>query len=87
MTITESRWHELVRLRLDFKRPFASTSTAEFTFVPDGKQTMVTWSMSGRNNFISKAFGLFMNCDKMMGGQFETGLSQMKSVAEAAAGK
>ena len=65
----------------------AGVSFAELRLTPAGNLTKVSWSMSGKNNFVSKAFGLFMNCDKMMGGQFETGLSQMKSVAEAAAGK
>ena len=40
--------------------------------------------MFGNNNFIGKAMGLVMNCDKMVGGQFEKGLAQMKSVVEAA---
>jgi hypothetical protein len=40
--------------------------------------------MEGKNNFIAKAFCLFMNMDKMAGGQFEKGLASMKSVAEAA---
>jgi hypothetical protein len=83
MTITESRPYELVRFRLDFAKPFAGTNTAEFTFKPQGNQTAVTWSMSGRQNFITKAFCMFMSMDKMVGGQFEQGLAQMKSVAEA----
>jgi hypothetical protein len=40
--------------------------------------------MAGKNNFISKAICLFMNMDKMVGGKFEEGLAQMKSVVEAA---
>jgi hypothetical protein len=83
MTITESRPNELVRFRLDFVKPFAGTNTAEFTFKPQGNQTAVTWSMSGRQNFITKAFCMFMSMDKMVGGQFEQGMAQMKSVAEA----
>ena len=39
--------------------------------------------MTGQNNFIAKAFGLFMNMDKMIGGDFEKGLAQMKAVVEA----
>jgi hypothetical protein len=84
MTIIESRPSEVIRIRLEFLKPFAATNTAEFTFKPEGNQTAVTWSMSGRNNFIAKAFCLFMNMDKMVGGQFEKGLASMKSVAEAA---
>jgi hypothetical protein len=44
----------------------------------------VTWSLTGRNNFMVKAIGLFMNMDRMIGGDFEQGLAQMQSVAEAA---
>jgi len=85
MTITEIQSNALVRIRLAFLKPFAATDTGEFTFMPQGKQTLVTWSMSGRNNFIGKAMGLFINCDKMVGGEFEKGLSQMKAIVEAAA--
>lgn len=84
MTITESRPNELIKFKLEFLKPFASTSTAEFNFKPEGSQTVVTWSMTGEKNFIAKAIGLFIDCEKMAGGQFEQGLAQMKSVAEAA---
>ena len=83
MTITESRTNDLIRLRLEFIKPFASTALTEFTFKPEGNQTAVTWSMAGRNNFISKAFCLFMNMDKMIGGDFERGFANLKSVIEA----
>jgi len=79
MTVTESRPDELVRFRLDFLRPFKATNTAEFTFKSQGGQTVVTWSMSGKCNFISKAMGLFLNCDKMVGSQFEKGLAQLNA--------
>ncbi len=84
MTLTESRPDELIGIKLEFKKPFAATNSTEFNFKADGNRTAVTWSMSGTNNFISKAFGLFMNMDKMVGGDFEKGLAQLKSVAEAA---
>jgi len=72
-----------VRIKLEFLRPFKATNTAEFTFQPQGNQTIVTWTMSGKNNFLSKAFGLVMNCDKMIGGDFEKGLASMKSIVES----
>ncbi len=84
MTITESRPSDLIKIKLEFVKPFASTCATEFTFKPEGNQTRTTWSMSGENNFIAKAFCLFMNMDKMVGGDFEKGLAQMKSVVEAA---
>ena len=83
MTITDSRPSSVIRFRLDFEKPMRATHTAEFTFLPDGSGTVVTWSMSGKNNLIGKVMGLFMNCDRMVGGHFEKGLAQMKSVAEA----
>jgi len=75
MTLTESRPSNLIRIKLEFFKPFAGTNIAEFTFKPEGNQTAVTWSMAGKNNFMAKAIHLFMNMDKMIGGQFETGLA------------
>ncbi|MBI4664316.1 MAG: SRPBCC family protein [Verrucomicrobia bacterium] len=85
MTILESRPRELIRIRLDFIKPFKDTSTVEFTFKPEGSQTVVTWLMFGENNFISKAMCLFISIDKMVGGQFEKGLASIKSIVETAA--
>jgi hypothetical protein len=82
MTILESRPGELVRIKLEFFKPFAATNTAEFTFKPAGDGTAVTWSMSGQNNFLARAICVFVNMDKMVGGMFEQGLAQMKTVVE-----
>jgi len=84
MTIIESRANDLIRINLEFFKPFAATNLAEFTFRPEGDQTEVTWSMSGKNNLIAKGIHLFMNMDQMIGGPFERGLAQIKSVVEAA---
>jgi hypothetical protein len=83
MTIIESRPSDLIRVKLEFMKPFRATNIALFTMKPEGKQTVVTWSMTGKNNFMAKAIHLFMNMDKMIGGQFEKGLAEMKAVAEA----
>jgi len=85
MTITDSRPSELIRVKLEFFKPFAATNTAEFAFKPEGNQTLVTWSMFGEKNFMAKAVHLVMNMDKMIGGQFEKGLADMKSAVEAPA--
>jgi uncharacterized protein YndB with AHSA1/START domain len=84
LTITESRPSDLIRMKLEFLKPFRATNTVEFTFKPQGDQTLVTWTMTGKNNFIAKAVHLFIDMDKMVGGQFEEGLRQMKSLVEAA---
>jgi uncharacterized protein YndB with AHSA1/START domain len=84
MTITESHPSDLIKIRLEFIRPFAATNSVEYTFKPEGSRTIVTWSMLGQRNFVLKAFGLFMNMDKMLGGEFEKGLANLKAQAEAA---
>jgi uncharacterized protein YndB with AHSA1/START domain len=84
MTILESRPDELIRIQLEFLKPFKATSTSEFTLEPEGNQTAMTWSMYGKNNFMAKAMGLVMNCDKMVGGDFERGLANLKSIVETA---
>ena len=86
MTITESRPADLVQIRLEFVKPFQATNVSEFAFTPAGKETLVVWSMTGRNNFMAKAFGLLMNMDKLVGSDFEKGLAKLKSVAEGKAG-
>jgi uncharacterized protein YndB with AHSA1/START domain len=85
-TITESRPGELVRIKLEFVRPFAGTNDVQFTFEPAHQGTSVTWSMSGKKNFIAKAMGLFMDCEEMCGGMFDEGLAKLKSVVESAQG-
>lgn len=84
MTITDSRPNELVQFHLEFYKPMAGVCTAEFSFKSAGDHTEVTWTMSGKNNFVAKAMGLFMDCDKMVGGQFEQGLASLKTIAEDA---
>lgn len=82
MTIEESSPHQRIAIGLAFLRPFESTAAAEFAFEPEGEQTAVSWSMSGKNNFIGKAISLFMDCDAMIGGEFEKGLASLKSIVE-----
>jgi hypothetical protein len=87
MTLTESHPTDLVKVKVEFVKPFEGTNTTEFTFKPQGDQTAVTWSMAGHNNFVAKALCLFMNMDRMIGRDMENGLAQLKSVAEAAVRK
>lgn len=83
MTILESRPSEFVKIELAFIKPFEDTAATEFILKPDGEQTAVTWNMYGENNFMAKAFCLFMDMDKMIGDQYEKGLASIKSIVEA----
>ena len=82
MTITESRPGELIGIKLEFLKPMAAVSQTTFTFQPESGQTRVTWAMTGTNNYVAKIFCLFVNMDKVVGGQFEEGLANLKKVAE-----
>ncbi|HEY5915451.1 MAG TPA: SRPBCC family protein [Verrucomicrobiae bacterium] len=84
-TIIESKPGELVRSRMDWKRPMEGTATVDFTFEPEGDKTRVTWAMYGKNNFMGKMVSLFIDCDKMCGPQFEKGLADLGAVAAAPA--
>ena len=81
-TITESKPDEMIRMNLHFIKPMEGTNTVDFTFEPKGESTLVTWSMYGPNNFIGKAIGLVMNCDKMVGDSFTEGLTSIKHIVE-----
>lgn len=82
-TVTESKPGELVRQRRDSKEPMEGVSTVDFTFKHEGGKTIVTWEMRGSNNFIGQVRCLFMNMDKMVGGQFDQGLANLKALLAA----
>jgi hypothetical protein len=86
MTILAAKPSEQVDIKLEFVKPFQETNATSFTFKKgDGDVTLVTWSMDGENGFMSKAAGVFMNMDKMVGGDFENGLAKLKEIAETQA--
>ena len=80
-------WSPWAKMDPAAKNTFAGTNTAEFSFKPEGHLTVVTWSMAGKCHFVAKAIGLFVSMERVVGGDFERGLAQMKAVAEAAASR
>jgi len=82
MTIEQVQPDSKLVIKLEFFRPFKATNTATFTFIPDGDGTTVNWAMDGCNGFVSKAFHMLMDMDKLVGADFERGLAAMKDQAE-----
>ncbi|MFN3431448.1 MAG: SRPBCC family protein [Candidatus Sericytochromatia bacterium] len=82
MEITEAVAPSKVTLQLAFTKPMEALNTTEFTLVPEGGATKVTWAMHGPQPFISKVMGVFMDMDKLIGPDFESGLAAMKVAAE-----
>ncbi|MCI0570992.1 MAG: SRPBCC family protein [Myxococcaceae bacterium] len=87
MAITGATPNESLTIELEFIEPWASKNNTTFTFKAAEANTTVTWTAEFQNNFMSKAMGLFMDMDTMIGADFEKGLAAMKTVAEAEAKK
>lgn len=81
MEIVESQEPDVIRIRLEFTKPFPGVNPTIFTFVPEGGGTRVTWAMTGEHKGIGKVFALFMNMDKIVGGDFEKGLASLAAAA------
>ncbi len=79
MEITGSQDFERITIRLEFSKPFKAVNPTVFTFLPEGEATRVTWSMTGETTGIARVFAMFMNMDKMVGGDFEKGLAGLAS--------
>ncbi len=80
--ILESSPPSKVTMRLAMMEPFEARNTVEFTLVPNGGATKVTWAMQGPAPFLSKVIRLFVNMDHMVGKDFEAGLASLKAAAE-----
>ncbi len=85
MEIDEVAPGQRVSIKLEFLKPFPSSSRIIFTLQPEGSGTKVEWAMVGASTFASKAISLFSSMDKMVGPDFEKGLAQLRSATEAAA--
>ncbi len=82
MEIAEASPPSKLAVKLDFLRPFKAHNIAEFTLEPKGDSTNVTWAMDGPSPYVTKLMGVFVNMDNMIGKDFETGLANLKAVAE-----
>jgi uncharacterized protein YndB with AHSA1/START domain len=74
-------------MKLDMFTPFEAHNIVEFTLVPKSdstnvSSTNVTWAMQGRQPYMAKVMSTVINCDKMVGSQFEEGLAKLKALAE-----
>ena len=82
MEILEAAAPSKIVIKLDFYSPFEAHNTAEFTMLPQGDETRVTWRMHGPAPFMAKVMHVFINIDKMVGKDFEAGLANLKRLAE-----
>ncbi|MDB5605760.1 MAG: polyketide cyclase [Bradyrhizobium sp.] len=82
MEILDAAMPAKIVIKLDFFKPFEGHNTAEFTMLPQGDATNLTWLMHGPLPFMGKLMHLFMNVDNMVGKDFEIGLANLKQLTE-----
>jgi uncharacterized protein YndB with AHSA1/START domain len=82
MEIAESVPPSKVAIKLDFAKPFEAHNLVEFTLEPKGDVTNITWVMQGDTPYFVKIIHVFLNMDSIVGKDFETGLANLKTVAE-----
>src|SRR5258706_7791020 len=82
MEILDTSAPSKIVIKLDFFSPFEGHNTAEFTMLPQGNATNVTWLMHGPAPFTSKLMQVFINLDNMIGKDFEAGLANLKRLTE-----
>ena len=83
MEIVESEFPRSIKVRLEFTKPFKAVNPTTFTCAPGDGGTQVRWRMTGENKGLAKVFALFMNMDKMVGGDCERGLAALSAAATA----
>jgi uncharacterized protein YndB with AHSA1/START domain len=81
--VTESVPNSKVVMKLNMDRPFTARNIVTFTLVPVSGGTDVTWQMAGPQPFMAKVMSTVINCDKMVGGEFDKGLASMNAMATA----
>jgi carbon monoxide dehydrogenase subunit G len=82
MEIAESSPPSKVTIRLDFVKPFEAHNTVDFALEPERDATNVTWAMQGHTPYFAKIIHVFFDMDRMVGKDFETGLVNLKTIAE-----
>lgn len=82
LAIADTSAPSIVKLTLDFSRPFEAHNLVEFTLAPRGDATEVTWAMHGPVPYMAKIVHVIFNMDRMVGQDFEAGLANLKVLAE-----
>lgn len=73
-----------VAMRLTMLKPFHAQNEVVYSLKPQAGGTEVTWAMHTKQPYFSKVIGVFINMDKMIGGDFAVGLGKLKVLAEKA---
>ncbi len=82
LMITDTAPPSKITIALDMVEPFEAHNTVEFTLGANGDSTKVTWAMHGPQSYVMKVLSFFIDCDKMVGKDFEAGLVKLKAITQ-----
>jgi len=82
LMITDTAPPSKITIALDMVEPFEAHNTVEFTLGANGDSTKVTWAMHGPQSYMMKVLSFFIDCDKMVGKDFEAGLVKLKAITQ-----
>ncbi len=82
LMITDTAPPSKITIALDMVDPFEAHNTVEFTLGANGDSTKVTWAMHGPQSYVMKVLSFFIDCDKMIGKDFEAGLVKLKAITQ-----
>ena len=69
--------------KLDFSKPFEAHNLVDFTVQAQGNSgSTVTWAMHGPMPYLNRVMTIFFDMDKTVGKDFESGLANLKALAE-----
>jgi len=82
ITITDTTPPSEIELELHMIKPFEGRNHVVFSITAAGDITTVTWMLEDQHTYFLKLLSMFINMDKMIGKDFETGLARLKTLAE-----
>jgi uncharacterized protein YndB with AHSA1/START domain len=75
--------NDSVEIKLIMTKPMHAENLIHYKLTPEGAGTRFTWAMEGDGGFMTKLMTLLIDCEKMIGGQFEQGINNLRQVVEA----
>lgn len=81
--VIESVPNQSVKTQLTYTKPMEMSQVAEVSLKTTPEGTVVRWTVTGKNTFVGRLMCVFMDMDKMVGQEFEKGLTKLKGIVEA----
>ena len=74
--------NQSVELKLTMTEPIKVENVVIYTLTSENDGTRFSWSMKGDSGFLGKLVGVFIDCEKMLAGQFSEGIENLKNYIE-----